>query len=66
MKNDTERSYRGVGFTGLLCLLFIGLKLSGHISWSWIWVLSPLWIGFSLKILVILLACLFVSSKKIM
>jgi hypothetical protein len=35
----------GVGFCGLLTLLFIGLKLTGHITWSWIWVLSPLWLG---------------------
>lgn len=28
----------------LLGLLFIGLKLSGHITWSWLWVLSPFWI----------------------
>jgi len=27
-----------------LLLLFIGLKLTGHIDWSWWWVLSPMWI----------------------
>ena len=31
-------------FTILLAVLFIGLKLTGYISWSWLWVLSPLWI----------------------
>ncbi len=35
----------GIGFCGLLTILFIGLKLTGHIAWSWVWVLSPLWIG---------------------
>ena len=34
----------GVGFFGLLTLLFIGLKLTGKIIWSWLWVLAPLWI----------------------
>lgn len=34
----------GVGFTGLLAILFIGLKLGNVITWSWWWVLSPLWI----------------------
>ena len=34
----------GVGLGGLLTILFIGLKLAGHIGWSWWWVLSPLWI----------------------
>jgi hypothetical protein len=34
----------GIGFTGALALLFITLKLCGVINWSWLWVLSPLWI----------------------
>lgn len=37
-----------IGFLGALSLLFIGLKLGGVISWSWLWVLSPLWGGFAL------------------
>jgi hypothetical protein len=37
-----------IGFTGLLTLIFITLKLIGYIEWAWIWVLSPLWIGFVL------------------
>lgn len=36
---DTKK---GVGFAGLLTILFIGLKLAGIITWSWFWVLSPL------------------------
>lgn len=35
-----------IGFTGLLTLAFIVLKLTGHIAWSWWWVLSPIWITF--------------------
>ena len=31
----------GIGFFGLLTLLFIGLKLTNYIDWSWFWVLSP-------------------------
>jgi hypothetical protein len=31
-------------FLGILTLIFITLKLTGHIAWSWLWVLSPLWI----------------------
>ena len=34
----------GIGFTGLLTIVFIALKLTGYIAWSWWWVLSPLWI----------------------
>lgn len=36
----------GVGFVGALLLIFITLKLLGKITWSWLWVLSPLWIPF--------------------
>jgi hypothetical protein len=38
----------GVGFAGLLTVLFVALKLTGVITWSWWWVVSPIWIGFSL------------------
>lgn len=34
--------YNGIGFFGLLTILFIALKLTGYITWSWFWVLSPL------------------------
>lgn len=43
MSNST--SNHGVGFGSLLTLLFIALKLTNVIDWSWWWVLSPIWIG---------------------
>jgi hypothetical protein len=36
----------------LLLVLFIGLKLTGHIAWSWFWVMSPLWIPAALALAV--------------
>lgn len=39
----------------LLTVLFVGLKLTGYIAWSWVWVLSPLWIGFVIAIPIFLL-----------
>lgn len=50
----------GIGFSGLLAVLFIGLKLTGFISWSWWWVLSPIWIPFAL-VAVILLAMVIIA-----
>ena len=44
----------GVGFPGLLTILFVGLKLTGYVTWSWLWVLSPLWISFTLAVLVMI------------
>jgi hypothetical protein len=35
----------GIGFAGMLTLIFIVLKLCKIVAWSWMWVLSPLWIG---------------------
>jgi hypothetical protein len=35
----------GIGFVGLLAILFIALKLTGYINWSWWWVLAPIWGG---------------------
>jgi len=51
----TENNSGGIGFVGLLTILFVGLKLTGYIAWSWVWVLSPLWISLGIFILVITL-----------
>jgi hypothetical protein len=45
MSSSSSSSSGGIGFPGLLTVLFIGLKLTGHITWPWVWVLSPLWIS---------------------
>lgn len=34
----------GTGLVTLLAVLFIALKLTGYIDWSWLWVLAPIWI----------------------
>lgn len=44
-KKTIVKTSNGVGFTGLLTLLFIGLKLTSVIDWAWLWVLSPIWIS---------------------
>lgn len=48
--------YKGVGFTGLLTILFIGLKLGKVINWSWLWVLSPLWIPLGIAGVLLIIA----------
>ena len=47
MQKDKEVKTVGLGFADALTLLFIALKLTGVINWSWLWVLSPLWISIS-------------------
>ena len=54
----------GVGFLGLLTLLFIGLKLTGYITWSWLWVLAPLWIPISIALLLLSAVILLVALGK--
>lgn len=50
--NDNNGSTKaGIGFVGLLTIVFIALKLVGVISWSWIWVLSPIWIDVCIALL---------------
>jgi hypothetical protein len=44
----------------VLALIFITLKLTGNISWSWLWVLSPLW-GGVLAIPIVLIALFFLA-----
>jgi hypothetical protein len=39
-----ENKESGIGFVGLLTIVFIILKLTEVIAWSWWWVLSPLWL----------------------
>lgn len=44
----------GMGLPTLLLIIFIILKLTKVIDWSWLWVLSPLWISASLGVLFLL------------
>lgn len=53
MANDIKIQGGSLGTT-LLLIAFIVLKLTNVISWSWWWVLSPLWIPVALTIIIIL------------
>lgn len=48
MNNSSSEQSGGIGFFGLLTLLFIALKLTGFITWSWWWVLAPTWMFFTI------------------
>lgn len=52
MMQNNNNVRGGIGFTGLLTIVFIVLKLTDIINWSWLWVLSPLWISLALILLV--------------
>lgn len=54
----------GPNFLGLLTIVFITLKLTGYIAWSWWWVLSPLWIGFVAAITIFLIIAIIAGLFK--
>lgn len=62
---NNSSSSHGVGVLGLLGVLFVGLKLTGYIDWSWWWVTAPFWGGFVLiVVLIVLLATIKVWLER--
>lgn len=62
-----DRTYNGIGILGILGLIFITLKLTGYINWSWWWVTLPFWgvAAFMIAILVVfIIIALFVKGSK--
>jgi hypothetical protein len=53
---SNNNSKAGIGFTGVLTIAFVVLKLTGVIAWSWWWVLSPVWIAAAAVILCLIFA----------
>jgi len=62
--SSSSSSSSGIGFTGLLTILFIALKLLHKIGWSWWWVLSPLWITTALVLSILLIAVFVIVVKR--
>ena len=54
----------GIGFVGLLTILFIALKLTGYIAWSWWWVLSPIWISTIIALFIIIIIAIKLENQK--
>lgn len=54
MNNNTQTTSGGIGFLGLLTILFIGLKLGDIIAWSWWFVLLPAYALPAIGIMVLL------------
>ena len=64
MSDSSSSSSGGIGFAGLLTVAFIVLKLTGTVTWSWWWVLSPLWISASLAVMFLLIIGAIYLSRK--
>ena len=55
MSTQNSSQSGGIGFAGLLTIVFITLKLCHVIDWSWWWVLAPLWITAAIIAVVMIL-----------
>lgn len=62
-ENNSSAASGGIGFVGALTIVFIVLKLIGKITWSWVWVLSPIWISFILSLILVIFAVILVKRS---
>lgn len=53
-----------MGFMTGLQLVFVTLKLTHYVSWSWLWILSPTWVPFGLMLVFALLALIEKRAQK--
>ncbi|NCC85456.1 MAG: hypothetical protein EOM03_15210 [Clostridia bacterium] len=62
--SNTNTQSGGIGFCGLLTMLFIGLKLANVINWSWWWVLAPAWLPAALVLAIFGTVAIVAIAKK--
>ena len=55
----------GIGLGGILFVVFLILKLTGYIDWSWWWVTAPLWIPFAIAIVFLVISTIVLGIKKL-
>lgn len=68
MSMSTENQSVGCGvfsMSDMLFVVFLVLKLTHYIDWSWWWVTSPLWIGFALWLVLVIIICILTIFFKI-
>lgn len=64
MATKSSSNNSSVSILGLMGLMFIGLKLTGYISWSWWWVTAPFWGVLALILLTIAIALMVTLAKR--
>ncbi len=55
----------GIGFSGILFVVFLILKLTGYIDWSWWWVTAPLWIPFAIVLVFMIFWMVVLGLKEL-
>lgn len=61
----SDKSHFTFPFLSILALIFITLKLCGSITWSWWWVTAPLWGGFALTAIFVIIGLIFFFLEKL-
>ena len=63
MSKDSNVTYTSFPIASVLAIVFVVLKLTNNISWSWWWVLSPLWIPLGLIAILFVIVFVFLFIK---
>ena len=61
----SDNSTKVFPFPSILTLIFITLKLTGYIAWSWWWVLSPIWIPLGIVAVIFAVIVIFLAVKSL-
>ena len=61
MNNSTAS--QSIGLPGILGVVFIVLKLTGVIHWSWWWVLAPFWLGFAVATFFVMVVLILAAGR---
>ena len=62
MTTNNVTNTGGSGFFGLLTIVFITLKLTGYITWSWWWVLAPMWMPLAIILPIFIILVLLINK----
>lgn len=62
--SNSSNGLGGLSFGGILFIVFLVLKLTNHIDWSWWWVTAPLWIPIGFCVLLLTIAFFILGPKK--
>ena len=64
MNESKKQTTGGVSIFGVLTIIFVVLKLTGLITWSWVWVLAPLWIPLALILVIAFIAAIVIAVMQ--
>lgn len=62
--NNTSASTGGIGLPGVLFVVFLVLKLTDVVDWSWWWVTAPLWLPAAIFIPIFLVAAFLAGGRR--